>query len=248
MTPRARSAAVMFLTWLVPVLPAMRHSAAGDAPGGAPVRIHHRVHARPRGAQVQRVQPQFGELRIGLGDAVDGAHQPGLDLEPRGEPRRHHCQLQRRGQHIALSDRGVDGIAHLPFLAIARLLPGAVGGDAFGDGGHGQVVLDPDPQPARHLGDAVDADALREFVIEHVAGMGQAAHRIDRAVPAPAPAVEPAAGKLDVARAEKPRAGVDDARFSPASSVTILKVDPGDRRPARSWSASGRWSWFISAR
>src|SRR5690606_32755442 len=106
-------------------------------------------------------------------------------------------------------DRGVKRVADLPFLIIARPFPCPVGGDALCDGGHGQIVTDPDPKLACHRGDTVDAYALCQFVIVNVAGMFEAVNGVDHTMAAPAPAVETSPGDLNIARAIKARTGGD---------------------------------------
>ena len=193
-------------------------------PGG---RVYHRIHAAPGDAQVAFAQTEIGEFRGLDRNPVDGAHEARLDLAPGRHPRRHHRQLQGRGQHETLPDRGIERIADHPGLVEAFLLPRPVGGDAGGDGRHRQVMFDPDTQSSRHRRDAVDAGGAGGLVIEDIAGFLQALHRVHMAVAAPAPAMELAAGDFQRAIAEEGAAVVDNARLKPGQQRDHLEGRAG---------------------
>ena len=85
-------------------------------------RLYHEVG-------VLRVDLQLGrDLELGLLDhlAVDVLellHEVGPhELAVVGEPRVQVGHLQRRGQHVALADRHVDGVARVPHLVLGVLL------------------------------------------------------------------------------------------------------------------------------
>ena len=107
-----------------------------------------------------------------------------------GQPRRHHCQLQRVGDDIALADRRVQRLALAPVAffgirAITALLPCLVRHDALGLAGQRQRIFLAQPQPAGHGGDGINAHLAPHDIEIGVAGQRQRPVHVDPAMAAP---------------------------------------------------------------
>jgi len=178
--------------------------------GGATAIVADRVHALAQAAQVGLVHRQRLARARGLLDPVDGFHQPRRHLAPGGDPGGHHRQLQRRGQHEALTDRGVGGIADQPVLAMHARLPVAVGGQPARHGGHRDIVADAQAELLGHGRDPVDPDLERHVVVIDVAALLQRLFQVHMAVAAAFPAMETAVTDLEEAGAIDRLLGVGD--------------------------------------
>ena len=75
-------------------------------------------------------------------------------IAARCDPRRHHRELERVDQHIALADRRVERVARRSIPGVSALLPGGVGDGAVALRRNRQVELLAEPQRARHRRDA----------------------------------------------------------------------------------------------
>ncbi len=123
---------------------------------------------------------------VGLrGDQRIIHQQSRIDPHSGREPRGHHRQLQRAGEVIALTDRGVDRVEWLPFAPEFVEFPIGIGDRAVKLAGHGQVKFLPQAHIAGHFGDFVEPDLLGKMVIIAVAGLIDRLGHIDRAVIAP---------------------------------------------------------------
>ena len=134
-------------------------------------------------------------------DPVDGFDQSRADRTTSRQSRSHHRQLHRRGQHVALTDRGVHAITDPPFRAAGLALPILVGHQARRHARHGQIVLYTQPQTPRHVGYVLDPGPQSHFVVIDIAAFAQRARQIDVAMPRAFPAVELASADLKITRA-----------------------------------------------
>ena len=213
-TPVSRSAREIRRTWEVPVLPPMANSFSlmRERKAVPPFRVvNHLVHRLNDQAAGAFLQADFfeGARRFVRGvDARRGKRDARRHREAAiHDAGRHHGQLQRRRQHISLADARDQRFAELPRHADGRLFPGL--------GRHQAVALAGNVDPERgtktetpgHLGDAVDADALRQFVEMNVAGFLDRLDHVDRPVPALLPAME-----LLIAELDMPVAGAAEGR------------------------------------
>jgi hypothetical protein len=177
-----------------------RIGADPGAPGGAAPVVRHREHAAPDLAQ--RV---FGDVhrrrRHGRAHATDSVDKARRDRPARGDPRRHHRQLQGRGQHVALADPGIERVADPPGGVAHAPLPRPIGDQPAGDR-HRQIIALAQPQLARHRRDRVDPDPLGDVVVIDVAGLLEAVVQVHLAMPAAPPAMKAAVAKLVVAGTE----------------------------------------------
>ena len=179
-----------------------------------------------------------------LSDAASGSGVRGYKCGRTSLPvamRGGHRKLKWRGRDIALADPAADGLAWVPGLPERFSLPLGVGDDAFLLSGKPDVVDLAKPELARHLGKAIDADAIHRVVEINVAGLLDRLVQSDRAVALPAAEIVTAEEKTagQVMRSS----GVMTPASSPASAVTTLKVEPGDTgREARDSRADDRRS------
>ena len=158
-----------------------------------------------------------------------------------GDARRHHRQLQRRRQHVALADAGDHRLARRPGRAEPLLLPFRGRQQAAAFVRQIDAERHPQAEPPAHGGDPVDADAPRHLVEVAVAGLRDGVAQV---------ASEPwpprfQQWKLGVAEAQmRPgRRRVDPGSIAPrssaASATTGLKVEPGAYWPAIALLISG---------
>src|SRR5262245_63202024 len=142
------------------------------------------------------------------------------DLLPRGDPRRHDRKLERRGRDIALADPAADGLAGIPGLPERASLPFGVGDDALLLSGEPDVMDLAKPELPRHLGKAIDADAIHRVVEIDVAGLLDRLVQINRAVSLPA--AEIMAPEREAAGTGHVLLGGDEAGLEPCESGTEL--------------------------
>ena len=167
------------------------------------------IHALAHGAQVVGVDVHRFACAAGLFDTVDGFHQPRLNRAAGGKTRGHHRKLQWRGEHIALTDRGVDRIPNQPVLAVGFRFPRPVRGQPLGNGRHGQIVAHAKAKALRHRRDLVDAHLDGKIIVVDVAGAFERGVEVDMPVACAFPAVKAAARDLHVAGAPDGFFGAD---------------------------------------
>jgi hypothetical protein len=121
-------AMVIRRTWAVPVLPAILTPVERQLGAGrGAVAVDHARHRR-------RTKARCSTGSTGRGGAAGLSRgEPRLDQPAARDPRRHHRQLERIDQHVALADRHVDRVVGLPFAMVFALHPFRIG--------HGAVAL-----------------------------------------------------------------------------------------------------------
>ena len=144
-----------------------------------------------------RVKTQI-RRRIGqLGQDQVRAHRTAAIGKARG----HGCQLQRRGQHVALADAGLHRIAVKPALIPLRALPGLGRHHALNLAGYVDHQIVAKAQTPGDLGHLLRSDALAHLVEPAVARLDQRLPHIHAAVALALPAVEGLRPDLGPARA-----------------------------------------------
>src|SRR3546814_193403 len=121
----------------------------------------------------------------------------------------HGGELQRRGEHKALPDRGDQRLAALPGLADIGQLPIARWDDAAPLAVEVDADLFAKTELPGHGRDVVDAHLAGNLVEIDVAGVLKAVMHVDPAVAVPLPAVEARAAEGHIAWAEHPVVGPD---------------------------------------
>ena len=184
------------------------------AVSGSPLVVGDRVHSAAHRLQRRLVDPERPETRLGRERAgvrvLD--HQPRNDRSARGDPRGHDGELQRRGQHEALTDASDQRLAALPPGADRCELP-------FGRGYQPllfarQIVqqFGAEAEFEGHLRDPVDAHLLRQLVKVDVAASLDRPHQIQPAMAVLVPAMELGLAEFHETLAEDALAGPRPAR------------------------------------
>jgi hypothetical protein len=171
--------------------------------------VHHFPHAA-----AHRLEMLPGEGK-GLRRRVIAADDARLDVEPGGDPPRHHRELQRIDDDEALADRGVERVGlgpvrsldELAALLVTGLLPGRARHRAVILRHHRQVELLAEAEALAHRGNDIDAGAAAHGVEIGVAALGDGGVHGHRAM-APE-AAEEAVAELEAARAVDSRLGID---------------------------------------
>ena len=137
----------------------------------------------------------------------------GVTAVPLAIARRHHRELQRRGQHEALADAVVEAVADRPgSRSRFAFFQARVGHDALGDR---RASAGRGARRGRACGPwrrcASAPTRRRDLVVVAVAGLREAAAQVDAAVAAVLPAVEAAVAERGEAGAVDRVAGADDA-------------------------------------
>ena len=156
--------------------------------------IERQAPATGRAGPVDHVAHRLADIRhvivleVHLIEPADfrGLHQTRLDVPPRGKPSRHHCELQRVGQVVALPDRGIGRVVVLPGSLELFLQPRGRGNRAEKLADNRQLEGLTHPDILGEVGDLFEPDIHRHTVEIAVAGLVDRLGHVDPAVVAPA--------------------------------------------------------------
>src|SRR5205807_7358302 len=137
-----------------------------DAPGegGAAGFVGDAVHSGAHSLDRMVGERQRRKFRSRLTLFADHTNDARADQLSAGDARRHGAELERRDEHIALADTGVQRLALQPFDAVGRFFPRAPRNDARAFAGDFDSRLLAKSQPVRAGFYAVDAETARNVV------------------------------------------------------------------------------------